>query len=121
MRMTVSIAAKLSYPRNPEGVSPQQVVEIVHCGVDEVRLRRKDVRDDQLHPITDSDAVRTPYIILGEQAYVVRVGLGLLDDLLCGGDGRFANSIDNFLVAPLAIGKRVCPKAHGSKFAPILR
>ena len=51
---------------------------------------------------------------------MVGVGLGLLDDLLRGGDGRFANSIVDFLVASFAIGERVCPQAHGGKFAPRL-
>src|SRR5690349_286793 len=101
VRMAKWVVAELSYPRQRERISSEEVVEVVESCFDVTLVRLHRVGDHQLKRVVRHDSVRSPNIFIARQTVAITGRSSSSDDLTGSRQRQFANRISRPFVCGL--------------------
>ncbi len=117
--MAEGVVAEAGDEGEGEGVSAEQVVEIIERGFHVAWIGREGVGDQELHAVVGGDGVGAPNVIASGEADSIGIGGGALDDLAGGCEGGGADGGDG--IGVLARAEDVGPEGEVADAGPGLR
>src|SRR5205823_11147623 len=82
MRMTKRVLAKACDKREREGISAEQVVQILKRRFHIPHIRLQNIRHEKLHAVVGRDTIRSPDVISRRQTDAITVAARAVNDLV---------------------------------------